>query len=692
MKVIITLLLLLACLTGPASAHTIIVFDISTSMAGSNIATARSECEKLINNIEINKQSPLILVPFAGTALTPVHCEDRPQAIQALKALQANGGTSIAAGLNAASDLIEKLDKESALVVLITDGDDPDSEARRQSEERLGKLLKARDLSSVPTRMVVKRWGGATAALANRLQKFSSSVVDAGVGHIDAVVWQPIVETLRTIRFPDNKWQAIEVRITLPADLVHKNTSFSVTCRAPSKLSNPLTLNVASVTKARIHMPVAPGEKDGAKKSFTLDFAPSGDKSLILASVTKAVAISPVRQIAALAVSLSSAEYTSWKNPLKLLKAGNAELSVRAVAAHHTTEGLPVTFKVTSSKGLKIISTADVTSTVGKQTSIPLAFEQNSPETPKLTVTAFDESWGRPVELGRQELQLAAVTLPRPVITTMKFTVKRIDPPVWVDLAASRIRTTIHCELFVDGPMSPDNTLICSGPGRVSVKPNEFTTGRQPFSISLDTVVNPNGDERTIPFFFTVTAPKHQAIILQPPQKPLKVKLPPIKAPQLLLFNEAGKPFSKIALQSNETNAILKIKPVLHGQIAKEAAPTIGDLQLELDGVEAKHPLKPLSISLPAPQPGLLFFSQHKDHIVNIRLPSAAMVKPVQATVRVTRPAGFNVWAMRAAVWGTPPVIVLLVLFGLFRVLRGGKPAGAMGTAAPKLPMKPLKP
>jgi uncharacterized protein YegL len=638
----------------PARSETIVVVDCSGSMSGQNMATAKKECEDLARTIPIDKGNPFVVIPFDNIARPAIVCLDRGTAIDAVRALTITGGTNIAAGLNAASDRIERLRNKSALVILISDGADI-SQERDKAEVRLGALLQARDRNGEPTRMIVKRWGASTDVMVKRLQKYSLSVIDATSSTIKALVLKADVSVLKSERGPRNDTHLLSLELQFTSEMFSKNQLVTATCNNSQLPKKTVTIDNSGKKKFQIVIPISKSDESTKNQVFEIEFFVDQKK---FKSIKKKVPLPKLKSIASFTVNKIGGKFEKWGNPKKGQLAGFVELEIQTIPSHPSTLGMPIRFDIAGGNDLLLAPIPKTVAKVGDKLIRRIPFGQAIvSKNPLISIEGFDIFGTPATSLGRKEILISSMPLPEPAKTPVSITIKRVEPPIWVDLQKNRVQTIVHCELFVDGPIPGKTSLVCQGVEKIS--PSEFSSGRQSLSLFVETSLT-EGQSRTLSLFFSVEADTSTAVALDLVNDSIDAVIPAPKPIRLVLMDESGRPASTLNARGDETANVI-VNPLLAGPLTERAFKNAGPVEVRMGNKQMLQPLEPRCISLPFQKSRRFLFDQTEMVSLQVSLPGVESVKPQTLNVIIERSSLLSVWIGKYSL-----VVAALAIVGLF--------------------------
>lgn len=636
-------------------AETVVVFDTSTSMGGENLKVAQHECEKLIETVNIDAAHPFVLISFDTEPKPPLVFTDPAKAIAAVQALTAMGGTSIAAGLNAASDRLDQLGSGGAFVVLISDGADGNAAERDQAEVRLGSLLRERDARGLDTRMVVKRWGGSTAAMVTRLQAFSGNVVDVGESTIEALVWKADVSIVRSRRYASNDFQAIEMEICLTDDVFAKDREVIVLCERSTFTPNQMKMSSGETKNFRIDLPISDADEVAGEQELVVNFL-VGEGMDLLDSVTMLVPLAALRPIATLACEIISAGYQKWTSPETGQLRGFVDIEVEVAATSPSSEGMPIQLDWEPTGGLRIAShhPRKLNLRVGDTRVLHVPFDsQLGASSPAITIKGIDESSPERAEIGKEEISLTSIPLPPAAKTPVTVTVEGVDDPVWTDLRKRKIQSVIRCDLFVDGPiLGENNKLVYSGPWLALGQERTFASGRQALPLYIEMTAGDDGDDRELPIHLSILAEENEAIVLEVTQDVIHATVPAPDPVELVLLDEDGNRVTSFATRSNSDFANFVLRPMLDGPLTEEAFLGAGPVSVRVSGQAMQHPMETIAMSVPITRPRSFWFESSETISIEFSMVDVGhVVSDHSVDVIITRGSLLSLWIGRYSLW-----------------------------------------
>jgi len=146
---------------------TVAVVDVSPSMRGSRIQTAIEELTQYVERLPPTPKQPFVLITFANVAYSPQTLTDKTSALKAISKLGVGGlGTNIAAGLRKATEVSKEFSRSPNLLILLySDGEDPEQSRVAAEESKLSQMFAKRATLGLSNHVSLKRWGNANARL-----------------------------------------------------------------------------------------------------------------------------------------------------------------------------------------------------------------------------------------------------------------------------------------------------------------------------------------------------------------------------------------------------------------------------------------------------------------------------------------------------------------------------------------------
>jgi len=240
---------------GCAYGFRLAIVDDSGSMGGEKIALVKRKLSAILRATPPTKDQPFGLVIF-GSSATPARAfTDLASAEEAIAELAGDsGGTNIAAGLHQGVRDLERLGVgKDALVLLFTDGQDPNQTGIREAEAKLDALFSARQKQGLSQTVYLKQWGaGGLDELAKRIRHSGSADIvdgDSIVGISVTLRPQVAIENVQRLadqRLVELRWVAIvqcdakgcsfpSVRVQCVSDRVSGETESVVAVGVPSE-------------------------------------------------------------------------------------------------------------------------------------------------------------------------------------------------------------------------------------------------------------------------------------------------------------------------------------------------------------------------------------------------------------------------------------------------------------------------
>lgn len=321
---------------------TVVVLDTSGSMEGERLNTAVTEIKQHAQALPPSPEAPWIFLPFNEKVYdSRTFTNGLAELENYLTRVRADGGTSIASGLEAALKAIRNSNAERVNIFLFTDGEDDDQAGIQAQQERLGQLFDERAERGLGQTVICRRWGGANKQLVAHLEKKKSvGVIDAGEARLISLVLTPEVQCLGTRWLPER--QSLEIRLQgaarAPAELVrqYQPTPLRFVCTTPQAqgdIAFDVPIGDAGTRQFTIMLPFTP---DVRLSSVRLDFdvsAPSVKKlaqTLVFPSLAKdnlsVVAEVPIVCLTAITLSTTPPQ---WANLAEATASFEASVRIR---------------------------------------------------------------------------------------------------------------------------------------------------------------------------------------------------------------------------------------------------------------------------------------------------------------------------------------------------------------------------
>jgi hypothetical protein len=703
-----TLLSMILAAAPPPTLVRVAIVDNSPSMAGLRITTVRNELTKVIRQLPPSAEYPLVLIVFHGQVEPTLVITDLPAAERAVAMLQGNGdGTHIAPALVKARDeLLPYRAIANVLVMLYTDGEDGDQEGIRQAESQLDLLFSQRSRQGLSQSVFVKRWDNCNAELISRIRaRGHVQVLDAGELNVEPMTVAPAVTATGTRRDPNDP-QRLQVTY-LP--------SVAIQGRRPAAALPPLRflctdtgaegqkqVLVQPDTKPAPCLVTVPIPDAGKADHLTLTFqvtpappaAPQSDFVLpILPSSILAVPVTvpPLAVYSRLAAEVRQARAVEWQGTDALKVRCQVELAVSATAIEPAIDvDRATTFRIVARPGLTLVGNAN-TLQVPRPGTFPILVTLDVPLAP---TDPKEPARTEPIELAVQPIakpdylsyepplvrvQQPGLAVPEQMTITITPVVRRIGPPVWIDLVEPLAAFDADVLFRVEGSIPQRTMLSLIAPGNIrgNLVPPGTTihTGETTVTLKVIARLTPGKPER---LDFSVVPPPPTAIVRFHVTRGFSL---PVMAPPAatIVCVDPARPHATFAVKvaDNQELTDVTIMPVLMGirspmprRLPKVTVHTSGATLLA-DAVAARF-FQPrvLRLQLP-PASSLPFFFDSKNTVgVELRpYPATAAVLPGRAKIIVTRQAAFKRLLIYLA-WALFPIGVLALLAKIIRRLR----------------------
>lgn len=714
-------LLLIPAQADAGSLFRLAVVDKSRSMHGERMEVVQQELLKVARQLPPSTAFPIALICFDSSARDPRVFTDHAEFERAVMAIEADGGTKIAAGLDAAYRAITgSAAGRDVLVLLYTDGEDSNLAAVRQAEQKLSALFADRHEQGLEQSVFLKRWGNANAELRTRLQQSGvATVLDAAELPIVPITVAPKVELIAVQR--DRATRAVEI-VFQPAvettgnlgDVALPDVCF--TCTDPrAEGDTAITFPLASLPP---HQTLRLVPDDAEERALALelpfsvsttDFPSRADGQFILPILAESelalhVPLSTRRVRHRIAAELSFPEAPKWADPLACRAAYPVLLTftVDPVDADHTAD-ISSRFAIAPIGDNRVLQGPPTLTLPGTGRycvrlvmEVPVAADATSQASPRSAVRFRITPINAPptVAYDPPELTMEAddLPLPDPVTTTITPQLQSLSAATWVqvpNLASFRARVNFR----VDGPVPAGTRLALIAPAgvsRIDLKPDTLRRGEQTVDMVVQAELRPSPADHRFRFKLAPPSTPHKAVVLKP-AAPIDIQ---VQGPRpLYLVNARDGALQHelhLTVPDNCQAVRCDVVPALYGQVPKALAPIHARLTASENGVVVTPELLNLgqanqvTVTLPtvADRP----FFRDIDCIVTLRLAPEAdssAILPTRLRVHVTRFAPFK----RLLFYLSVP---LCALIGLAAVIRTYQKFRDVGSPSPKgLPAKP---
>ncbi|GEM_PF-4444126 len=597
---IITMLVTQTVATGQAPASRpslvrIIVLDKSGSMAGERIEQARKELIDMAQKLPPSPAHPLIVVLFNHDAGPVRTFTDLPSCLTFLRSISADGGTSIAKGLERArQELLPYRDVRHLCVVLYTDGEDGDQAGILKQEEQLDQLFSGRSKRGLQQSVVfAKRWESANADLLVRIiKRGNAQVIDAGEMRIQPVTFNPSFSVAQT-RWLKDQLRILEIEVLALIDAKGQGKDsmppVKVFCRNQGALGDiavQLQPGAAKPTLLKIHLPVTAAMT--AQRRADIDFElllatePSLAKTLVLPLLPVDRVRLPVtlpRDLFTLSAkaSMIMAKPAYWSDAAAEKPAFPLQITIDVKSLPDLPWPDAVTLQFKPQAGLRLVNGND-TFTLKKPGVVPLAIiveapapaktGNASPTKIKLGVTIAPIKLPPDMTLEPAEmLVVCEAALPAPAVTKLTTRTRSVSPARWLDVVQGVAIFDADVEFKVDGPLQADAHIgVQCPPGvrNIQFHPTKIATGTQIVRLTVECELPPAPTKRLLNF--PVLPPRTPNTIQIAAPAPIKLKIVG-PAPLQLVLCQGGRlqqALQAVACDKSEP-ATLCVTPVLVG-------------------------------------------------------------------------------------------------------------------------------
>lgn len=267
-----------------------VALDKSGSMSGqdgpsaSRFTVAVNEIRQMINAMPASADHPVIIVPFEHSPFPPKVYESNGELLIDLAALQAGGGTSIAAALNAVSDLLgqpQYADAHKAIVMIVTDGEDPDTQAILSAESELDRLFEIRANKDLSNFVFIKSWGASSKEMVQRWNDKGNAdaVLIDGATHLSQILVVPALRIISTQRDSGNRLRVqVGVTMTATSPLGKRPHPVTLSCLSP-RATGDVRVDV-EVDGKEVLLDLKIDVSDRTLDAIPIDFALTTDSSI----------------------------------------------------------------------------------------------------------------------------------------------------------------------------------------------------------------------------------------------------------------------------------------------------------------------------------------------------------------------------------------------------------------------------
>jgi uncharacterized protein YegL len=539
-----------------------IVLDTSGSMAGERIGTAKAEILAMARQLPPSKDRPIVLIPFHEVPHSVRTFTDLPSFEAHIAKLNADGGTSIASGLNRALEEIKTFGKTSQLCLLLySDGEDDDTAGIEAAEKKLDALFAARGKQNLQSLVFCKRWENANAKLLTNLTKSGNAkVIDAGQLKVVPATLTPTVKVLRAA-WGKIKPLTLEIECQARIELsgIPFDPSFPTTtlqCTDPGAVLKPTVLRPGdpkpTIFTVQIPLPASAPAAGNATVHFAL--GSTGQLTLkngiALPQLTASqlaipVALPPLAFDLKLSATLTTAKPPTWSDPLKGKPIQHLTLTCSIAGGPDLPWPQPLTLRL-KPESCRLLSGKDTFTFHGPGTlTLPVSLEADSTAASASTFSVAlviqpDPPAGFAVD--PPELRLTKDSaLPPPVETNITAQVQSVSEACWDDLVQGLGSFYADVTFDVIGPIPPatEVTLLCPPTVRkVAVTPAVLVPGTQTLRITIQAQFP--AAPKTAQFDIKIQPPAAAGAVRFAAPPPLRLQ-PPAPAPvQLALLGSTG--------------------------------------------------------------------------------------------------------------------------------------------------------
>lgn len=724
---VVLCLLYFAALARTAYGFRLAVVDDSGSMSGEKIGVVRKQLLAVLRATPPTKAEPFGLVVFGDSALPARIFTDLPSAEAAIAQLAGDsGGTDIAAGLHQAVKDLEHLGVgKDALVLLFTDGQDPNGNGIREAEAKLDALFSARQKRGLSQTVYVKQWGaGGLDELVKRVrQSGSADVIDGDSVVGIPVTLRPRVAIERVQRLPDQRM--VELRWVAAVDCDMKDCNLpSVRVQCVSDRFSGETQSLVTVgvpAKARtmtVSLGAAPDEAGRLDVAFTAAVDKNPGKmplpSFILKPDTFEVPVSlPPMQIRnVITATLELSEPPSWADPLGLVARYPAKLKFNVKAGDPTQD-------VDRSCSLRIVPAARCRLVEGDATfvlpgpgeyELPLAFAMppiNSHvprEDLRYSLRFTLEPFNVPPYLTfvPSKIEFHERDLPPPDSVTVPImaSVDGVTPAQWLLLPGVAL-TYVDLRVDLSGPV-PSGTTLKVAPQeparRVDVVGPCLHSGENRLRLRVAAHVKPAPEKTTLTLGLLAQNDGLSVIEFQRTSVEFPVVGPdPVR---LLHIDDDGQPRSTIhaTASDRDTTVAIVLRPII---LDLDSSTSIGSMAARVRGDTSEGPIAfgviPLNratrmvLPLPKRKNPSFFWDEIQEIPLRVETTTGtAVVKPASIDLKVLREARIRRVAFVLSVCLSSVGLLVLGLFTIRRLRDRESPARSLDECADSPVRTPL--
>ncbi|MEQ8637454.1 vWA domain-containing protein [Gimesia maris] len=466
---------------------TIAIIDCSGSMEPERITVAKTELKSLCAQSPCSAASPWVLVPFTEESTPTAQIQDNTKLIATIQGLRADGGTKIAAGLNAAATVCAQYSNSVLRVILITDAEDPDQKSISAAEDRLAEIFgKRSETSGLPAQLIVRRWGNGGATLAKRLATQPNvQVIDSlGSSRLVYAILNPEIKVDKVVRSSEHLTVTITATVSSEGNSSLVKNSPSVQCMLTDEKFglSPLLFEIdqgdTGVTR-EIKIPF-PSETAAGKVLLPFKFkvpAPNASNtnimvpSLTRAGIDVSVMAPELERTSRCELKAKQLGDARWIDRNKLLAEADVELQMKASTDVSGSYPHPILFDIATNAAdcqlrepvtVEIDRPNDTVITrVAIQFKVPLSNSKTTFTATAKSPPLYHKISGGPI---KASLDIAS---PSKIETMVDVTVDDVIDTHWIDFKEGIVEGTVSLNINVDGPLIEGKVLHLVSPAGI---------------------------------------------------------------------------------------------------------------------------------------------------------------------------------------------------------------------------------